>query len=98
MPEKAIAERDPHEQAEPSLVPPRPGARVRAASSAQVIIAMVAVLAVCYFAKLVLVILLISILLAFVLAPVVDLMTRFRTPRSLGALIAVLLLAGAVFG
>ena len=45
-----------------------------------------------YFAKLILVVVLISILLSFVLAPVVDFLMRFQIPRGLGSLIAVLLL------
>ena len=63
-----------------------------------VVLAILAVLAVCYLAKSVLVILLISILLAFVLAPITDVLERIRVPRSLGALIAVLVLCGVVFG
>src|SRR4051812_11092836 len=49
-----------------------------------------------YIAKMVLVVLFASILLAFVLAPVVDFGVRFGVPRSLGSLFAVFLLLGAV--
>ena len=56
------------------------------------------VLALCYYGELVLVVMLVSVLLAFILAPIVDLMMRFRLPRGLGAAIAVLLLLGALVG
>ena len=43
------------------------------------------VLGLCYFGELVLVVILVSVLLAFILAPVVDFMMRARLPRSLAA-------------
>jgi len=49
-----------------------------------------------YVGKLLLVVVLISILLSFVLAPLVDLMVRFQIPRAVGALVAVLLLVGTL--
>ncbi len=60
--------------------------------AAVLILAAAAVLTLIYFAKLILVVVLISILMSFVLAPVVDFLTNFEIPRGLGALIAVLLL------
>ncbi len=66
-------------------------------SSAQVIVAIAVVLTICYLAKLVLVVLLISILLAFILEPLVGLLERFRVPRGVGALLAVMLLMGVVY-
>ncbi len=57
-----------------------------------------AILALCYFAEEVLVVLLIAILIAFVLAPIVDLLMRFRIPRGIAAAIAVLLLLSALGG
>ena len=71
---------------------------LRVASGALLVIAGVAVLAVCYVAKLVLVTLLISIILAFVLEPLVRVLERVRLPRSAGAVLAVLLLAGVAYG
>ncbi len=61
-----------------------------------VILATAAVLSLIYVAKLILVVVLISILLAFVLAPIVDLQVRFNIPRSFGSLVAVGLLVGAI--
>src|SRR4051794_35873790 len=58
------------------------------------VIGVAVVLGICYYAELVLVVLLVSILLAFVLAPVVDVLTRIRCPRALASGIAVLLLMG----
>src|SRR5947209_5215119 len=74
------------------------GARNGASNYAQVLIATIAVLAACYFAKLIFLVLMVSVLLAFVLAPIPDLLERARIPRALGALIAVLLLCGVIFG
>ena len=60
------------------------------------ILAVAAVLTLVYYAKVVLVILLISILLAFVLAPLVDFLLTRHVPRALGALVAVALLTGVL--
>jgi predicted PurR-regulated permease PerM len=62
------------------------------------IIAMGVVLTVCYVTELVLVVILVATLLAFILAPIVDLLGRFRLPRGLSSLIAVLLLLVLVYG
>src|SRR5271167_1426 len=74
---------------------------LRIQASALLILASAAVLSLIYFAKLILVVVLISILMSFVLAPVVDFLTHFQIPRGLGAMIAVLalvaLLAGATY-
>src|ERR1051325_4966164 len=60
------------------------------------VIGVAVILGICYYAESVLVVLLVSILLAFVLAPVVDLLTRIHLPRALSSGIAVLLLLGLV--
>ena len=65
---------------------------LRLQTSALLILAAAAFLTLIYFAKLILVVVLLSILMSFVLAPVVDLLTNFQIPRGLGSLIAVLLL------
>ncbi len=65
-------------------------------ASALVILAAGAVLTLIYVGKLLLVVVLVSILLSFVLAPLVDLMVRFQIPRAAGAMVAVLLLVGAL--
>ncbi len=71
---------------------------LRAGSVAQVVLGIAAVLVICYLAKLVLVTLLVSVLIAFTLEPVVSVLERLRLPRSAGAFIAVLLLCGLVWG
>jgi predicted PurR-regulated permease PerM len=71
---------------------------LRAGSTAQIVIAVAAGLAICYVGKLVLVTLLVSVLITFMLEPVVAFLVRIRIPRSLGAIIAVLLLLGAAYG
>jgi predicted PurR-regulated permease PerM len=60
------------------------------------IIGIAGVLALCYFGESVLAVMMVSVLLAFILAPVVDLLTYLRLPRSLAAAIAILLLLGAL--
>src|SRR5215467_4244927 len=62
------------------------------------IIGVAGVLGLCYWAEQVFVVTLISILLAFILAPVVDILMRIRLPRPLAAAIAVLLLIAAIGG
>ncbi len=62
------------------------------------ILAVATGLALAYLAKLVLVVVLTAVLLAFVLAPVVDFGVRVRLPRALSALIAILLLIGTLYG
>ena len=62
------------------------------------IIATGVVVTVCSLAELVLAVILISTLLAFILAPIVDFLSRFRLPRGLSSLIAVLLLIGVLYG
>ena len=65
-------------------------------ATAMLILASGAILSLIYVAKLILVVILISILLSFVLAPLVDLMARFQVPRGVGALISVFLLVIAL--
>jgi predicted PurR-regulated permease PerM len=63
----------------------------------QRVIALGAVLVIAYFGRLVLIPVLIAILLAFVLAPLVGLLERWRVPRSLGSAVGVLLLGGIIY-
>jgi len=63
-----------------------------------VIVAIAVVLAICYVAKPVLIVVLVSILLAFTLTPVVEALQRIRVPRGLGAIVALLLLAAVIYG
>ena len=69
----------------------------RSILAGQTIVAIAVVLTICYVAKLVLVTLLFSILLAYILFPVMDFLEQMRFPRSLASLLAVLLLASAVY-
>jgi predicted PurR-regulated permease PerM len=56
------------------------------------------ILALCYYGETVLVIMLVSVLLAFILTPVVDLLLRLRLPRGLASCVAILLLLSAIAG
>ena len=74
------------------------GRALRAGAVAEVTIALAAALVICYFGKLVLITLMVSILITFMLEPIVGLLERIRVPRSLGSLLAVLLLMAAMYG
>ncbi len=73
-------------------------AMLRAGATAQIIIGAAVVLVICYVAKPVLITLLSSILIAFMLEPVVGLLERIRLPRSAGAVVAILLLMALTYG
>ena len=63
------------------------------------VLATAAVLTLMYFAKPVLIVVMVSVLIAFALAPIVDFCERYlRLPKSVGAMIAVLLLIGSLYG
>ncbi len=82
----------------PTAVPPPqvPVQPDRGGQLALSILAIVAAGAALYFAQLVFIVLLVSLLLAFVLEPVTRLFERVRLPRFLAALLAVMLFMGAV--
>jgi predicted PurR-regulated permease PerM len=96
MPEEApdnhLAEKELEQRKERKL-----NTALHAGAVAQVIVATIVILAVCYFAKLVLITLLVSILLAFMLEPLVSLLEKLRMPRSAGAFLAVLLMVAAIY-
>jgi len=71
---------------------------IRAASMAQLVVAGVAVLALIYLLKLVMVTALTSMLIAFTLEPLVAQSCRLHLPRWLGALIAVVLMVALALG
>ena len=71
---------------------------LRKATVTQITLTILAVLAVCYFAKIVLVTIFTSILIAFILEPLVRGMQKIRLPRSLGSALAVLVLLGVMYG
>src|SRR6266581_3658545 len=54
------------------------------------------ILGLCYWAELVLAVMMFSVMLAFILAPVVDFLMRWRLPRGVAALISVILLVAIV--
>jgi len=56
------------------------------------------ILALCYYGESVLVVVLISVLVAFILAPVVDLLTLLHLPRGLAAFVAILLMLAGLAG
>jgi predicted PurR-regulated permease PerM len=56
------------------------------------------ILGICYWAELVLAVMLVSVLLAFILAPVMELLIRFHLPRGLAAAVAVILLLTLIVG
>jgi predicted PurR-regulated permease PerM len=65
---------------------------LRMQTTSLVILAVAVVLFLLYVAKLILVVVLVSILLSFVLAPVVDLLLMHQVPRAVGSFLAVSLL------
>jgi len=73
-------------------------AHARLQSAALTVLATGGLLTLMYVAKPVLIVILTSVLLAFMLAPVVELCQRLRFPRSIGAMIAVLVMCGALYG
>lgn len=73
-------------------------ASIRAGSVAQIVVAVIALIGLTYLLKVVLVTTLASLLLAFVLEPLVGGLSRIRVPRALGALLAVLLMVGLAVG
>jgi predicted PurR-regulated permease PerM len=73
-------------------------ASIKAGSVAQIVVAVIAVIALIYLLKLVLITTLVSVLLAFVLEPVVSGLARIRVPRAAGALFAVILLIALAGG
>jgi predicted PurR-regulated permease PerM len=69
----------------------------RSILAGQTVVAVAVVLTICYLAKLVLVTILFSILLAYILFPVMDFLERLKFPRPLASLFAVLLMASAIY-
>jgi len=84
--------------ATPATRSQEPPASARGRSWSQTVIATGVVLTLCYVGEIVLVVMLVSVLLAFILAPIVDVLCRIHLPRSLAALVAVLLLLGLLYG
>ncbi|HEY0565776.1 MAG TPA: AI-2E family transporter, partial [Terriglobales bacterium] len=71
---------------------------LQAASIAQFVIATAVVLSIVYIAKLPLVVICVSMLLAFILEPLVKILQRIRFPRSLAAIVSILLFCVVLYG
>ena len=99
--EEEQAEVRKHEQAE-ALWPRNPRRRATETAASilmgQTVVATAVVLLICYVAKLVLVVLLVSVLIAFILAPLVNLLEMTRIPRPVGSFIAVVVLGALIYG
>ncbi|MCI0349848.1 MAG: AI-2E family transporter [Acidobacteriales bacterium] len=108
MPEKQrtrVAEEDaPEEQVEKASSRQESGKAPRDTSdhvgsilASQIVTSVAVVLTICYFAKLVLVTILVSILIAYMLEPLVSLQERFRINRAVGAAVAILVLGALLY-
>ena len=73
-------------------------ASIQAGTFAQIVTAVAVLLVIVYYAKLPLVVICASVLLAFMLDPVVRGCEKIKIPRSVGAIIALLLFAGLLYG
>lgn len=71
---------------------------IRRNSMANTLLALIAVAAALHYGKLVCIVVCLSVLLAFVLEPLVKLLERIRLPRSVAALLALLVLFAALYG
>ena len=71
---------------------------LRMQSAALMLLAAGALLTMMWVAKSILIVVLVSVLIAFMLAPIVELCLRLRMPRSAGAMVAVLVLCGVLYG
>ena len=109
MPEKQrsrVAEADERDEREEGSAsrsaserPPRDTSdHVGSILATQIVTSVAVVLTICYFAKLVLVTILVSILIAYMLDPWVRLQERVKIGRPFGAAIAILLLGGILYG
>ncbi len=85
------------DQGVPLPEPDRPAEITRRHWAAN-IVGIAGIMALCYYGESVLAVVMISILVAFVLAPVVDALTWFHLPRGLAALVAILLLMSVLMG
>jgi predicted PurR-regulated permease PerM len=93
-----VASHEPGESIAPGSEAPSVRISDQRSSAAQWITAGTTLLAALYFGKLVFIVVMVSILLAFVLAPLVDLLSRMHIPHWAGAFISVLLFCAALYG
>src|SRR4029077_12784409 len=73
-------------------------ASIKAGTVAQIVVAIIAVVGLIYLLKLVMVTILFSILLAFILEPLVSRLARIHIPRAVGALLTVALMVALIGG
>jgi predicted PurR-regulated permease PerM len=85
-------------QDQSSPAPERPHSQPPIRHWSLTVAGIVLILCLVYYGELVLAVLWFSILLAFVLTPVVEALQRLHLPRGIAALISVLLLLGAIYG
>ncbi len=71
---------------------------IQAGTAAQIVIAVAILLALCYVAKLPLIVICVSILIAFILAPLVFLLEKIKLPRPAAAIIALVLFCAVLYG
>jgi predicted PurR-regulated permease PerM len=71
---------------------------LRKATITQITLTLLAALAMCYIAKIVLVTIFSAILIAFILEPIVKELQSIRVPRAVGSAIAVVLMLGLLYG
>jgi len=95
--EETAHEALPNDEPAPEDVAPLELSGELPSNSAQLVLVTLAVIAACYAAKLPLIVLCVSILLSFVLAPLVDVLQRLHLPRPVGALIASLVFLAVLF-
>ncbi|MGH9503702.1 MAG: AI-2E family transporter [Terriglobales bacterium] len=82
----------------PVQAPSAPPLRPRKPHWAFQAIGIATILGLCYWGELVLAVMLVSVLLAFILAPVMELFIRLHLPRGLAAAVAVVLLMSLIAG
>lgn len=95
--EETAHEALPNDEPAPEDVAPLELSGELPSNSAQLVLVTLAAIAACYAAKLPLIVLCVSILLSFVLAPLVDVLQRLHLPRPVGALIASLVFLAVLF-
>lgn len=84
----------------PLAPPPVPAEESRPRSSDWALgaVGIGSILAMCYFAQQILIVILVSVLLAFILAPIVTALSKLRLPQWVSALLAVIVLVAVVGG
>jgi len=71
---------------------------IQAGTAAQIVMAVAIILAICYFGRLPLIVIATSILIAYLLEPLVRIMEKLRIPRFLASMVAILIFSAALWG